>query len=88
MILILKQRIDTLKVETNGNMHNQEVIGMESDEVCVPQVCEPEVSHILRSFLWWWFFMYIILCGFTHMELLRLVVLLSSLSGALHLLQC
>ena len=89
MLIILKQRIDTVNVERDVYMHNQEeVFGMETDAVCVPQVCEPEVSHILRSFLWWWFFIYIILCGFTHMELLRLVDLLSCLSGALHLLQC
>ena len=49
MFIILKQRIDTVKVETDVNMHNQEdVIGMETDAVCVPQECEPEVSHILR----------------------------------------
>ena len=34
------------KVETDVNMHNQkDVIGMETDAVC-----EPEVSHILRFF--------------------------------------
>jgi hypothetical protein len=49
VFIILKQRIDTIKVETDVNMHNEEdVIGMETDAVCVPQVCEPEVSHILR----------------------------------------
>ena len=49
MFIILKQRIDTVKVETDVNMHNEEdVIGMETDAVCVPQECEPEVSHILR----------------------------------------
>jgi hypothetical protein len=26
---------------------------METDEVCVPQECQPEVSHILRWFLRW-----------------------------------
>ena len=52
MFIILKQRIDTVKVETDVNMHNEEnVIGMETDAVCVPQECEPEVSHILRWFL-------------------------------------
>jgi len=49
VFIILKQRIDTVKVETDVNMHNEEdVIGMETDAVCVPQECEPEVSHILR----------------------------------------
>ena len=49
MFIILKQIIDTVKVETDVNMHNQEeVIGMKTEAVCVPQVCEPEVSHILR----------------------------------------
>ena len=49
MFIFLKQRIDTVKVETYVNMHNQEdVIGVETDTVCVPQECEPEVSHILR----------------------------------------
>ena len=49
MFIILKQRIDTVKVETDVNIHNQEdVIGVETDAVCVPQECEPEVSHILR----------------------------------------
>ena len=48
MFVILKQRIDTVRVETDVNVHNQEdVIGMETDAVCVPQECEPEVSHIL-----------------------------------------
>jgi hypothetical protein len=49
VFIILKQRIDTIKVETDVSIHNQEdVFGMETDEVCVPQKCEPEVSHILR----------------------------------------
>ena len=49
MFVILKQRIDTVKVETDGSFDNEEdVTGMETDEVCVPQECEPEVSHILR----------------------------------------
>ena len=44
-----KWRIDTSKVETNVSIDNEEdVIGMETDAVCVPQECEPEVSHILR----------------------------------------
>ena len=49
MCIILKQKIDTIKVETDVNMHNEEdVIGVETDAVCVPQECEPEVIHILR----------------------------------------
>jgi hypothetical protein len=41
---MLKQRIDAIKEETDVSIHNEEdVIGMESDEDC-----EPEVSHILR----------------------------------------
>jgi len=49
VFVILKQRIDTVKVETDVSIHNEEdVIGMETDAVCVPQECEPEVSHILR----------------------------------------
>jgi hypothetical protein len=58
VFLILKQNIDTIKVETDVCFHNEEyVIGMETDEVCERQKCEPEVSHVLRWFLWWWFFM-------------------------------
>jgi hypothetical protein len=49
VFVILKQRVDTVKVETDVSIHNEEdVIGMETDAVCVPQECEPEVSHILR----------------------------------------
>jgi hypothetical protein len=49
MCVILKQRIGTIKVETDVSIPNEEdVIGMESDGVCVPQQCAPEVSHILR----------------------------------------
>ena len=49
MCIILKQKIDTIKVETDVNMHSEEdVIGVETDAVCVPQECEPEVSNILR----------------------------------------
>ena len=49
MFIILKQSIDTVKVETDVSVHNEEdVFGMETDEVCVPQEFEPEVSHILR----------------------------------------
>jgi hypothetical protein len=44
---ILKQNIDTIKVETAVSILNEEdVIGQETDEVCVPQECELEVSHI------------------------------------------
>jgi len=49
VFIILKQRIGTVKVETDASIDNEEdVIGMETDGVCVPQDCEPEVSHILR----------------------------------------
>ena len=49
MFIILKQRIDIVKAETDVSIDNEEdVIGMETDGVCVPQECEPEVSHILR----------------------------------------
>jgi hypothetical protein len=49
VFIILKQSIDTVKVETDVSIDNEEdVIGMETDGVCVPQECEPEVSHILR----------------------------------------
>jgi len=49
VFIILKQRIDTVKVETDVSIDNEEdVIGMETDAVCVSQECEPEVSHILR----------------------------------------
>jgi len=48
VFITLKQSIDTVKVETDVSVHNEEdVIGLETDEVCVPQECEPEVSHIL-----------------------------------------
>ena len=88
MFVILKQSIDTVKVETDVSVHNEAgVIGMETDAVCVPQESEPEVSHFLRWFLLWWLLMYIV-CGFAHMELLRLVDMQFCLSGALHLLQC
>jgi hypothetical protein len=41
--------IVTIKVEPDVSVYNQEdVIGREPDEVCVPQEYEPEVSHILR----------------------------------------
>jgi hypothetical protein len=49
VLVILKQRIDTVKVETDVCVHNQEdVIVMETDEICVPQECEPKGSHFLR----------------------------------------
>ena len=49
MFIILKQSIDTIKVETDVSVHNEEdVIGMETDAVFVPQESEPEVSHFLR----------------------------------------
>ena len=48
MFVILKQSIDTIKVERDASIHNEEdVIGKETDELCVPQECEREVSHIL-----------------------------------------
>ena len=51
MFIILKQRIDTVKVETDVSIHNEEdVIGMETAAVCELQECEPEVSYILRWF--------------------------------------
>ena len=50
-----------MKVETDVSIHNEEdVIGVETDAVCVPREREPEVSHILRWFLWW---LYIFVCG-------------------------
>jgi hypothetical protein len=74
VFIILKQRIDTIKVERGVSIHNEEdVIGMESDGICVAQEFEPELSHILRWFLWWWLLVYIVVCGFAHMELLILV---------------
>jgi hypothetical protein len=49
VFIILKQSIDTLKVEANVNIHNQEdIIGMETNAGCVPQVCISQVSRILR----------------------------------------
>jgi hypothetical protein len=57
VFIILKQRIDTIKVEADDSIHNDEdVIGMETDGICVPERCEPEVSHILRSFFNLFFF--------------------------------
>jgi hypothetical protein len=44
---ISKQSVDTVKVETAVSIDNEEdVIGLETDEVCIPQQCELEVSHI------------------------------------------
>ena len=49
MFIILKQSIDTIKVETDVSIHNKEdVIGLETDEVCETQNSELEMSHILR----------------------------------------
>jgi len=49
VFIILQQIIDTVKVETDVIVDNEEdVIGMETDEVCVAQESEPEVSHILK----------------------------------------
>ena len=49
MFIILKQSIDTMKVETDVSVHNEEdVIGLETDEFSDLQECEPEVSNILR----------------------------------------
>ena len=49
MFVILKQRINNIKVETDVSIHNEEdVTGMETDETCVKQESELEVSHILR----------------------------------------
>jgi hypothetical protein len=51
VFVFLKQRIDTIKVETDVSIHNvDDIIAMDTDAICVPQVCEPEVSHILRWF--------------------------------------
>jgi hypothetical protein len=44
VFVILKQWIDTIKLETDVSVTNEEdVIGVETDGVCVPQGCEPEV---------------------------------------------
>jgi len=49
VFIILKQSIDTVKVETDVSIDNEEdVIDMKTDEVCEPRDCEPEVAHILR----------------------------------------
>ena len=45
--------IDAIKVETNVSIHNQEdVIGMKTDEVCVPQECEAESDEIRNQMLY------------------------------------
>jgi hypothetical protein len=45
---ILKLRIDTVRVETGLSIHNEEdVFGMETDEICVPQECEPELLRLV-----------------------------------------
>jgi hypothetical protein len=47
VFIILKQSIDTVKVEADVSIDSEEdVTGMESDAVCVPQECDLEVSHI------------------------------------------
>ena len=47
--MILKQSIDTIKVETDVSVHNEEdVIALETDAVCVPQESVPEVTQFLR----------------------------------------
>jgi len=47
VFIILKQSTDTVKGETDVSIHNEEdVIGLETDAVCVPQESEREVSHI------------------------------------------
>ena len=47
MFIILKQSVDTIKVETDVSIDSEEdVIDMETDAVCVPQECELEVNHI------------------------------------------
>jgi hypothetical protein len=49
VFVILQQSIDTIKVEADVSVDNEEdVIGIETDEVCSPQKCVPEVSQILR----------------------------------------
>jgi hypothetical protein len=49
VFIILKQSIVTIKAETDVGIDNEEdVIDLESDEVCELPECKPEVSHILR----------------------------------------
>ena len=69
--------MDTVKVETDVSIDNEEdVIGVETDAVCVPQECEPEVSHILSWFVWWWWLlMYIGFCTHGTTEIGRFAVL-------------
>jgi hypothetical protein len=48
VFIILKQNIDTIKVERDVSVHNEEdVIGMETDGVCVPKDSENEVRDVL-----------------------------------------
>ena len=87
MFIILKQRTDTIKVGTDVSIDNEEdVTGNETDEVSVPQEYEPEVSHILRQFLWW-LLLYIFL-WFCTPGTAEMVDFHSCLYGALHLLRC
>jgi hypothetical protein len=60
--------MDTVKVETDVSIDNEEdVTGMETDAVCLPKQCEPEVSYI-----WSWFFVVVVVdvyccvCFCTH----------------------
>ena len=39
-------RIDTIKVETDVSIDNEDIIGMDTDAVCVPQVCEAEITQL------------------------------------------
>jgi hypothetical protein len=49
VFVILKRSIDTVKVETDVSVHNEgDVIGMETDGVCVRTECEVDVGHVLR----------------------------------------
>ena len=49
MFIFLKQSIATIKVETDVSIDSEEdVIGLETDEVCELPECEAKVSHILR----------------------------------------
>jgi hypothetical protein len=49
VFVILNQRTDTIKVETDVSVDNEDdVNGTETDEMCVPQESEHEVSYILR----------------------------------------
>jgi hypothetical protein len=49
VLVILKPIIDTVKVETDMSVYNEEdFFGMETDEVFAPLESEREVSHILK----------------------------------------